>query len=53
MCFYFGLGFVKSPATKRKNETEFIPLTEEEFNQVSNLVRGRVKLEDVNNVSIF
>lgn len=42
------IDFPKSPSTKRKNLTEFLPLTEEEFNQVSNLVRGRAKLEDVN-----
>lgn len=46
---FSSIDFVKSPSTKRKNTTEFMPLTEEEFNQVSNLVRGRAKLEDVNN----
>lgn len=38
----------ESPYTKRKNQTEFMEISEDEFNTVSTLVRGRVKLGDVN-----
>ncbi|XP_014769960.1 spindle and kinetochore-associated protein 2 isoform X2 [Octopus bimaculoides] len=37
-----------SPASKRKDTDEFIPLTVEEFEKVSTLVRRNIKLGDVN-----
>ncbi|XP_029651561.1 spindle and kinetochore-associated protein 2 [Octopus sinensis] len=38
----------QSPASKRKNTDEFVPLTVEEFEKVSTSVRRHVKLRDVN-----
>ena len=36
---------------KRANSNEFIEINDPEFQSVSSLVRGRVKLTDVNHVS--
>ena len=40
-----------SPHEKRANSNEFIEINDPEFQSVSSLVRGRVKLTDVNHVS--
>ena len=40
-----------SPHEKRANSNEFMEINETEFQSVSSLVRGRVKLSDVNHVS--
>nr|XP_054749056.1 spindle and kinetochore-associated protein 2-like [Lytechinus pictus] len=39
-----------SPAELRAGSSEMVPVTEEEFTSVSDLIRGRAKLEDVNRV---
>lgn len=44
--------FELSPSERRKNSTECIEVTREEFESVSDLVRGRVKLLDVNQVGL-
>ena len=40
-----------SPFEKRANSNEFLEISDTEFQSVSSLVRGRVKLSDVNHVS--
>ena len=40
-----------SPHERRRHCSECIDVDEEEFNSVSSLVRGRVKLAEVNQVS--
>ena len=39
-----------SKVDRRANTGEFTPVDEEEFSSVSSLIRGRVKLQDVNKV---
>eukprot|EP00057_Strongylocentrotus_purpuratus_P003122 XP_003725973.1 PREDICTED: spindle and kinetochore-associated protein 2 [Strongylocentrotus purpuratus] len=39
-----------SPAELRSQSSDMVPITEEEFTSVSDLVRARAKLEDVNRV---
>jgi hypothetical protein len=43
----------KLTTTCRTASNDFDPVTEEEFMSVSDLVRGRSKLEDVNQVQIL
>jgi hypothetical protein len=43
----------KLTTTCRTASNDFEPVTEEEFMSVSDLVRGRSKLEDVNQVQIL
>ncbi len=43
----------KLNTTCRSASNDFLPVTEEEFMGVSDLVRGRSKLEDVNQVRRF
>jgi hypothetical protein len=43
----------KQTTTCRTASNDFDPVTEEEFMSVSDLVRGRSKLEDVNQVQIL
>ncbi|XP_071946350.1 SKA complex subunit 2-like [Antedon mediterranea] len=40
----------QTPAELRKESQECVPLSQEEFDSVSTLIRGRAKLEDVNRV---
>ena len=42
-----------SPYDKRASSYEFVEISDSEFQSVSSLVRGRVKLSDVNHVSNF
>lgn len=44
---------VESARDRRKDADEFMDITEEEFMSVSDHTRGRVKLEDVNRVSMM
>ena len=42
----------ESSAGTHRDSKDYVPVTEREFTSVSSLVRGRVKLADVNKVSI-
>lgn len=42
-----------SASQRRQNTEEFVEVTNQEFQSVSSLIRGRVKLTDVNSVSTF
>ena len=39
------------PGLRRAGSKDFVPVTQQEFLSVSELVRGRSKLEDVNKVT--
>ena len=59
--FYFYIYFIaavepeisyeQSAAERREAASEFVEVSAEEFASVSDLIRGRAKLEDVNKVS--
>lgn len=40
----------ESPFSRRAESKEFLEIDEAEFNSVSSMIRGRVKLEEVNRV---